>query len=157
MLLDDEDSASIISEWGHMRERRDSRRAWRERKAAKQAPVAPTIRQSSRLAGLNARGDGEYGADEFTSSVLNLLNKTARSLKDEVTLPDDFSTTGLSTRMREIERNTSEPLDGMGDFIDDLFRSRQEHYVFSKLTTKPVYNSLQEVCKQFCAAAAGSD
>jgi hypothetical protein len=156
-LMDDFDGggAEIISDWAQMREQRDSRRAWRERKAAKQAPVAPTIRQSSRLLGILARGEDEYGPDEFHSTILLKLQQTARNLKSEVTLPLNFSTTGLSERMSRIERNTTEPLEGMGDFIEALFRMRQEHTVLSKLIKKPVYPLMQEVCKQFCAAAEG--
>jgi hypothetical protein len=106
---------------------------------------------------MNARQDAEYGPDEFHNSILTKLTHTAKKLKDEVKLPDDFSTRGLSARMREIEQKTSSPLDGMSVFIDDLFRTKLEHAVFSKLTTKPCYQSILEVCKEFCALADGSD
>ena len=42
------------------------------------------IRQSSRLAGMQARGEEEYGPDEFDKSLLIKLNQTAKKLKDEV-------------------------------------------------------------------------
>ena len=151
-LMDDLESADIISEWSSMREQRDSRLAWRKRKETKPATLPPTIRQSSRLAGMQARGEEEYGPDEFDKSLLIKLNQTAKKLKDEVDLPKDFSTIALSERMREIERNTSEPLDGMEQLLEELFKLGQEHFVLSKLNKGPIYKMLQEVCKEFCAA-----
>ena len=51
----------------------------------------------------------------------------------EVDLPKDFSTIALSERMREIERNTSEPLDGMEQLLEEIFKSSPGQLHFPKM------------------------
>ena len=48
-------------------------------------------------------------------------------------MPKDFSTIALSERMREIERNTSEPLDGMEQLLEELFKSPPGQLHFPKM------------------------